>query len=117
MDEIPGLPPGNPERARFPVLAPGTRTLAADAWAGRARSLTHPASSVRAIRHGLAELGGARPPRGLPPTSLNRPTGPQRRLDVVAADLAAIRDLGHAHGGTVNDVILSPPSPGRCGPC
>ena len=104
---IPGLPPGNPERARFPVPAPRARTLAADAWAGRARRLTHPARSVRTIRQGLAELGGTRPPRRLPPTSLNRPTGPQRRLDVVAADLAAVRDLGHAHGGTVNDVILA----------
>ena len=107
VDESPGPPLGHPERARFPVPVPGARTLAADAWAGRARRLTHPASSVRTIRQGLAEQGGARPPRGLPATSLNRPTGPQRRLDVVAADLAAVRDLGHAHGGTVNDVILA----------
>lgn len=26
---------------------------------------------------------------------------------MVAADLAALRDLGHAHGGTVNDVLLA----------
>ena len=107
VDEMPGLPPGDPERARFPVPAPPARALAADAWAGRARGLTHLARSVRTIRQGLAELGSARPPRRHRPTSLNRPTGPQRRLDVVAADLAAIRDLGHAHGGTVNDVILA----------
>ena len=107
VDESPGLPSGRPERARFPVPAPGARTLAADAWAGRARRLTHLASSVRTIRQGLAELGGTRPPRRLAATSLNRPTGPQRRIDAVAADLAAVRDLGHAHGGTVNDVILA----------
>ena len=106
VDEAPGPPPGDPQ-AGFPVPAPRAHALAADAWAGRARGLTHPARSVRTIRQGLAELGGARPPRRLPPTSLNRPTGPQRRLDVIAADLAAIRDLGHAHGGTVNDVILA----------
>jgi hypothetical protein len=53
------------------------------------------------------ELGGARPPRRLPRTSLNRPTGPRRRLNVITADLAAVRGLGHAHGGTVNDVILA----------
>ena len=94
---------GRGSRSRLPR----TRTLAADAWAGRARGLTRLARSVRTLRQGLAELGGARPPRRLPPTSLNRPTGPQRRLDVVAGDLAAIRDLGHAHGGTVNDVILA----------
>jgi hypothetical protein len=62
---------------------------------------------MRRIREGIAELGGARPPRRLPATSLNRPVGPRRRLDVVAVDLAAIRDLGHAHGGTVNDVVLA----------
>jgi diacylglycerol O-acyltransferase / wax synthase len=107
VDESPGPPPGHPERARFPVPAPGARTLAADAWAGRACRLAHPASSVRTIRQGVAELGGSRPPRRLPATSLNRPTGPQRRIDVVAADLAAIHDLGHAHGGTVNDMLLA----------
>ncbi len=106
VDEAPGLLP-NPRAAGFPVPAPGVRTLAADAWAGRARGLTHLARSVRTIRQGLAERDGVRPPRRLPPTSLNRPTGPQRRLDVIAADLAAVRDLGHARGGTVNDVILA----------
>jgi hypothetical protein len=61
----------------------------------------------RRIREGIAELGGARPPRRLPATSLNQPVGLQRRLDVIAVDLAAVRDLGHAHGGTVNDVMLA----------
>jgi len=107
VDEVPGLAPGNPEAAGFPVPAPRARTLAADAWAGRVHRLTHLPRSVRTIRQGLAELGGARPPRRLPPTSLNLPTGPRRQLDVVAADLAAIRELGHAHSGTVNDVILA----------
>ncbi len=32
---------------------------------------------------------------------------PRRRLDVVAVDLAGLRDLGHAYGGTVNDVVLA----------
>jgi len=107
VDEGPGVPPGSPVAAGFPAPAPRARALAADAWAGRARRLTHPAGSVRTIGQGLTELGGARPPRRLPRTSLNRPTGPRRRLDVVAADLAAVRELGHAHGGTVNDVILA----------
>ena len=55
----------------------------------------------------MAELGGVRPPHRQPATSLNRPVGPRRRLDVIAVDLAAIRALGHAHGGTVNDVLLA----------
>jgi WS/DGAT/MGAT family acyltransferase len=103
------------ERAdRFPAPAPRAREVAADAWRGRLRR-TGPAGpdaprrarGLRRMREGIAELGGARPPRRLPATSLNRPVGLQRRLDVIAVDLAAVRDLGHAHGGTVNDVMLA----------
>ncbi|HEV2374573.1 MAG TPA: wax ester/triacylglycerol synthase domain-containing protein [Streptosporangiaceae bacterium] len=104
MDE--GAPPATLETG-FPVPAPRAAAIAADAWAGRAHCLTRLAGSVRTARQGLAELGSANPPRMLPPTSLNQPTGPRRRLDVVAADLAAVREMGHAHGGTVNDAILA----------
>ena len=99
---------------RFPAPAPRARELAADAWQGRLRRAARAgpgtprqARGLRRIREGIAELGGARPPRRRPATSLNRPVGPLRRLDVVAVDLAAIRGLGHAHGGTVNDVVLA----------
>ena len=105
-DESPG-PSAGGGRAPFPAPRPTARMLAADAWAERAVRLLRLADGVRTIRQGLTELGGARPPRMLGPTSLNRPTGPRRRLDVIGADLAAIRDLGHACGGTVNDVILA----------
>jgi len=104
-----------PARAdRFPAPAPRARELAADAWRRRLRRAgrTGPDAprqprGVRRIREGMAELGGARPPRRRPVTSLNRPVGPRRRLDVVAVDLAGLRDRGHAHGGTVNDVVLA----------
>jgi diacylglycerol O-acyltransferase / wax synthase len=105
VDDSAGLPTGG--QPPFPAPAPMALALAADAWAARAYRLAHLADSVRTIRQGLAELGGGRAPRGVHPTSLNRPTGPRRRLDVVAADLAAVRELGHACGGTVNDVVLA----------
>ena len=98
---------------RFPAPAPRARELAADAWRGRlrraSRALSAPrqARGLRRIREGMAELAGTRPPRRRPATSLNRPVGPRRRLDVVAVDLAGLRDLGHAYGGTVNDVVLA----------
>ena len=98
---------------RFPVPAPRARELAADAWRGRLRRAgragpdARQARGLSRIRAGMAELGGAWPPRRRPATSLNRPVGPRRRLDVVAVDLADVRDLGHAHGGTVNDVVLA----------
>lgn len=61
----------------------------------------------RLVRAGLAEMGGARLPHRVARTSLNRPTGPGRRIEAVAADLAAVREFAHAHGGTVNDVVLA----------
>jgi diacylglycerol O-acyltransferase / wax synthase len=104
-DESPG--PSAGRRAPFPAPRPTARMLAMDAWMERAVRLARLPDEARTIRQGLAELGGARPPRRLRPTSLNRPTGPRRRLDVVDANLAVIRHLGHACGGTVNDVILA----------
>jgi WS/DGAT/MGAT family acyltransferase len=99
---------------RFPVPAPGARELAVDAWRRRLRrrgaagpGAPRQARGLRRIREGMTELVGARPPRRRPATSLNRRVGPRRRLDVVAVDLDAVRDLGHAHGGTVNDVVLA----------
>jgi WS/DGAT/MGAT family acyltransferase len=104
-----------PARAdRFPVPAPRARELAAEAWRGRLRraeraeaGAPRQARGLRRIREGMAELGGARPPRRRPVTSLNRPVGPRRRLDVVTVDLATVHDIGHAHGGTINDVVLA----------
>jgi len=104
-----------PARAdRFPAPAPRARELAADAWRGRLRRAApgepgapRQARGLCRIREGMAELGGAPPPRRRSATSLNRPVGPRRRLDVVAVDLAGLRDLGHAYGGTVNDVVLA----------
>jgi len=99
---------------RFPAPAPRTRELAVDAWRGRLHRVARAgpgaprqARGLRRIRAGIAELGGAPPPRQRPATSLNRPVGPRRRLDVVTVGLAAIRDAGRAHGGTVNDVVLA----------
>jgi diacylglycerol O-acyltransferase / wax synthase len=42
-----------------------------------------------------------------PRTSLNRRIGSDRRLAVVRGSLDVVRQIGHAHGGTVNDVLLT----------
>ena len=103
-----------PQAGQFPAPAPRARELAVDAWRGRLRrarpagpAAPRQARGLRRIRAGIAELGGVRPPRRRPATSLNQPVGPRRRLDVAAVDLAAVRDLAHVHGGTVNDVVLA----------
>ena len=90
----------------FPVPPPSPGALAADAWAARLRSLRRLPSALEAIRRSAAELGGRVPARA-PQCSLNRPTGPRRRIAVVTADLDSVRALAHRHGGTVNDVMLA----------
>ena len=97
------------------VLADGVAGLAvlaslldpADPVPGDLQHAAGRARGARGLRRGVAELGGVRGPRRLARSSLNRPTGPRRRLDVVDADLAAVRAFAHAHGGTVNDVVLA----------
>ena len=45
--------------------------------------------------------------RRMPPTSLDRVVGTGRRLRVVSGRLDLVRDVAHAHGATVNDVLLA----------
>ena len=40
-------------------------------------------------------------------TSLDRTVGPGRRLAVIRTDLEEVKRVAHAHGGTVNDVLLA----------
>jgi len=42
-----------------------------------------------------------------PRTSVNRRIGSDRRFAIVRSDLECLRDVGHEHGGTVNDVLLA----------
>ncbi len=61
------------------------------------------------------EVRGRPRPRLLPPhrvgraasCSLLRPTGPRRRVTVARARLDDVRAVAHAHGATVNDVLLA----------
>jgi diacylglycerol O-acyltransferase len=42
----------------------------------------------------------------VPPTSLNRLVGADRRLGLLRCELDEVRAVAHAHGATVNDVLL-----------
>jgi diacylglycerol O-acyltransferase / wax synthase len=76
--------------------------------AGRAGSmLARPGTTLRqarqawpAIRELLAEEPATR-------TSLDRMTGPGRRLAVIRTSLDEVSSVAHAHGATVNDVLLA----------
>jgi WS/DGAT/MGAT family acyltransferase len=90
----------------FPRPAPGRRTLLLDASGTRLRALDHLPAKARQLRSAIAELttgGVAGPPR----SSLNRPIGVHRSLAVARADLASVQRVAHAHGATVNDVVLT----------
>lgn len=80
--------------------------------------LTSPAEIVRGVRHALR--GPRQVLRGVgattkvlgagmsaPPTPFNVDIGPHRRFAITQADLAELKAVKDAYGGTVNDVILS----------
>jgi WS/DGAT/MGAT family acyltransferase len=85
--------------ARFPVRA-----------ARRAASaVRHPGETLDELREGAEGLGSiawkfANPP---PPTPLNVPIGPHRRVRWVRMPLADLKAIKNELGGTVNDVFLA----------
>ncbi len=101
-----------------PRPAPDAATLAARSLVDQLR---HPLDVVRAAvdessaaRQVFLELvGGLKPLLGLsrmgraPPSSLNEPIGPHRRLEMISLDLATVKRVRAALGGTVNDVLLA----------
>jgi WS/DGAT/MGAT family acyltransferase len=90
----------------FPRPAPSAWRLLSDATLARVRALQHLPSGVRRLLDGVAEL---RPGSGTSAhkCSLNRRTGPRRKMLVLHTDLSAVRESGHANGATVNDVVLT----------
>jgi WS/DGAT/MGAT family acyltransferase len=63
------------------------------------------AGDMRRATEVALELARARPQA--PMTPLNHPISPNRRYAVAHADLAALKRVGKAAGGTVNDAVLA----------
>jgi WS/DGAT/MGAT family acyltransferase len=90
----------------FPRPPPSAGRLLADVTLSRLQALSRLPSGVRRLFDGVAELrtgGGTRAPS----CTLNRPTGPHRKMLTLQVGLSAVRDAGHANGATVNDVVLA----------
>ena len=111
----PGVPGTEPDAPAWrPRPAPGRRELLADAMRGRALATTgvlsglrRPAAFTTRVR-GLARNAGDLAREGRAPrVSINVPVSGHRRLVLVRADLDRARSVAHAHGGTVNDVVLA----------
>jgi WS/DGAT/MGAT family acyltransferase len=92
--------------SRYPEPPPRRTTLFADALLSRVGAVRRLPAALRMAAAAWAELAPAIRVRA-PRCSLNRPTGPVRRLGVARADLDAVRDTAHAYRGTVNDVVLA----------
>jgi diacylglycerol O-acyltransferase / wax synthase len=101
-----------------PRPQPSQARLLAD---GVAHQLTHPVQVARGafeegsparrmlleIAGGVPELVGMARMGQAPASSLNQPIGPHRRFEMTRLDLAAVKRVRGALGGTVNDVILA----------
>lgn len=104
VDGSPSAPRNDP--GDVPRTPPSWWTLAADAWTTRLSAVVHVVPRLRRMGRALAELGTGRPAMA-PRCSLNRPTGSRRRAVVVRTDLTGVVGAAHAHGATVNDVVLA----------
>ncbi len=96
-----------------PAPIPSSQGLFADNLLRRARAvgrlfsaLTRPADTMRRMRAGLPavrEVFAEKAPR----TSLNRPIGADRTFALIRSRLEVTKRIAHAHGATVNDVLLA----------
>jgi len=83
-------------RASIGLVSDVRRALGTPASAGRALG-----QRATALVRVLTQIGGA------PSTPFNQPIGPHRRIDWLAMDMAAIKEIRTRLGGTVNDVVLT----------
>jgi WS/DGAT/MGAT family acyltransferase len=110
-------PPGRPApvaAAWHPRPIPSGRALLADNLVRRLRGLAHVLSAVLRPRTTLRRIRDAAPAvreilaeEPATATSIDREVGPHRRLALIRTSLAAVRRVGRAHDGTVNDVLLA----------
>jgi WS/DGAT/MGAT family acyltransferase len=104
-------PPGPPWR---PAPAPSAWQLFTDTWRRRADAaaaagarLGHPAAIVHSAGARARQLRLVFGEGLAPRVSWNQPAGTRRRLLLARADLASAKAVAHAHGCTVNDVVLA----------
>ncbi|AXH95635.1 wax ester/triacylglycerol synthase domain-containing protein [Ornithinimicrobium avium] len=97
----------DPPLADPPLTAASARPSPPRAVAAARRRVARLPRAVRRGVAGLRELGLGERPRLAARTSLNRPTGPRRRIVRVAVPLAVVKTAAVEAGGTVNDVVVS----------
>ena len=93
-------------RRRSPRPAPTRPALAADALRTRLAVLFRLGEVAPTLRRAATELKPSAAGRA-PLTTLKAPTGGRRQLAVTRLDLAGLRHTAHAHGATINAVVLT----------
>ena len=88
-----------------PTPPPCRSALAYDAASSRLHALARSYGLPEVVRAALAELRSGSAPRAAR-CSINRPVGARRRFATASADLNQFRAVAHAHGASVNDVML-----------
>ena len=93
---------------------PSTRELVADSLHRRISAaaavlvqMRHPWAIIARLRLLAWSARTLAQARQAPRVSINVPVSGHHRLMLVRADLDRVRKVAHAHGGTVNDVVLS----------
>src|SRR5215468_6711566 len=113
LDQAPGAltpvaPPFTPAPVPTPsqLLADNLRRRRAElgrGWSG----LAHAGRTTRQARQALPAWREVLAERPAPRTSLNHPVGTGRRLAIIRGRLDVTKQIAHAHGATVNDVVLA----------
>jgi WS/DGAT/MGAT family acyltransferase len=106
--EVPEPPPVEPRPA------PTARALVLDDLGRRAsalgamvKPLLRPLATARRIRSAWPAIWELFAEEPATPTSVDRMVGPHRSMALIRGDLSTVKAIGHAHGATVNDVLLS----------
>jgi WS/DGAT/MGAT family acyltransferase len=114
LDPAAGAPPASQVRPWTPAPPPTARELHADNFRqhairlGRAlATLAHPVTTARHARAGWSAMREFMAAEPAPATSLNHVVGPDRTLAVIRSSLDPVKQIAHAHGATVNDVLLA----------
>jgi WS/DGAT/MGAT family acyltransferase len=113
LDQAPGAPaPAAPPFTPAPIPAP-SRLLADNLRRRRAElgrgwsGLTHPGRTTRQARRALPAWREVLTEHPAPHTSLNHPVGTGRQLAIIRGRLDVTKQIAHAHGVTVNDLVLA----------
>ena len=88
-------------------LARDTLRRRVDGLRGVLAQLRHPRRLMRRVRTAVRELRRIAGLTGAPRASFNQPIGARRHTAVVRTRLETVRDVAHAHGATINDVLLA----------